>query len=452
MIAQKLFLAISLALLLPAALCCVGHCDAPFRLKSQHSGLYLTGGAKSTTVVTIQPDNYSFYQLWCFDHKLGKVYQWVDGQVLDIRGDGDIKPATDMIVYADYHGQKNQQFKFNTDGTVETLAKAKYVLDVYGHGKKAGTKLIIYPRHGHLNQRFTVEAFGKKSPVIPMQVLCQRPFLLQAEHNLFALQGADNNKIVTIQPLNKKNQLQLFCYDSGKNAIYNAYSGNVLDIRGGGDIKSGAEIISFSYNHGHKNQQFKFNTDGTVETLAKTRFVLDVYQQGKKAGTKVTIYPRHGHLNQRFRIVPLNQDPRIQKHYLCTKPFYLRSQLNGYAATGGKGLEDVILMYPKQSKNPYQMWCLDVPSKGVMNYMTGHVLDVKGGAPVKKGAEVINYFYHHGGANQQWSFPNDKTIETLAKKGYKMDVFEGSKKKGTKVIVWPHHGKSNQKWTVDYSD
>jgi hypothetical protein len=70
------------------------------------------------------------------------------------------------------------------------------------------------------------------------------------------------------------------------------------------------------------------------------------------------------------------------------------------------------------------------------------VLDIEGGKK-DKGAKLI-IWKHHGNTNQQFKISPDGFI-TSAHSGLVLDV-EGGVKKGANIIQWPAHGGPNQKW------
>jgi len=116
------------------------------------------------------------------------------------------------------------------------------VLDVEGGSSKQGAKLIVWPFHGGLNQRFRFDNMGFITSVI---------------------------------------------------------SGLVLDVEGG-PIK-GKNIIQWQA-HGNANQKWKLTKHGTI-TLEGKDLVLDIRGASKKQGAEICAWPAHGNSNQRWRLV-----------------------------------------------------------------------------------------------------------------------------------------------------
>ena len=61
--------------------------------------------------------------------------------------------GTSVIIW-DCNGQTNQQWRFNTDGTITAIGAGK-CLDVAGNGTANGTRVQIWTCSGAANQRFT---------------------------------------------------------------------------------------------------------------------------------------------------------------------------------------------------------------------------------------------------------------------------------------------------------
>lgn len=79
-------------------------------------------------------------------------------KVLDIRGGAG--SGKDLITYPQ-HGQINQQFFINSDGTIVSAA-GNFALDVPGSKFNAGTGIITYTRHGGPNQIFKLVPAGRR--------------------------------------------------------------------------------------------------------------------------------------------------------------------------------------------------------------------------------------------------------------------------------------------------
>jgi hypothetical protein len=75
----------------------------------------------------------------------------------------------------------------------------------------------------------------------------------------------------------------------------------VLDISGG---KENGEIIVWSDNGG-SNQLWHFDEDMTIRS--ELGFVLDVKDRSKESSTPLIGFSKHGHENQKFRIVPVSE-------------------------------------------------------------------------------------------------------------------------------------------------
>ncbi|KAJ3636511.1 hypothetical protein MTP99_000052 [Tenebrio molitor] len=91
---------------------------------------------------------------------------------------------------------------------------------------------------------------------------------------------------------------KLECIDYGRFIIINRDNGKVLDIEGG--TKSEAKLITFK-RHGETNQQWHFNSDGTIVCPEKT-LAVDIYGGKYTEGNNIIAFPKHGIHNQVFQL------------------------------------------------------------------------------------------------------------------------------------------------------
>jgi ribosomal protein S6E (S10) len=100
----------------------------------------------------------------------------------------------------------------------------------------------------------------------------------------------------------------------------------------------------------------------------------------------------------------------------------------------------VIVWTVHRGKN--QRWRLK--GNSIENVNSGLVLDICGGA--SKNHRLIQY-PHHGETNQRFTFELDGTIR-IGDTDLVLDIKGGSAKEGNSVIAWPHHGEKNQQWRL----
>ena len=69
------------------------------------------------------------------------------------------------------------------------------------------------------------------------------------------------------------------------------------------------------------------------------------------------------------------------------------------------------------------------------------------------GTELCGCSDHHGGANQQFRLEGQHLVCNHYGAELVLDIAGGSKKPGTKVILWTNeHTQKNQMWRLDYED
>jgi hypothetical protein len=97
-------------------------------------------------------------------------------------------------------------------------------------------------------------------------------------------------------PADFTNFYQLWCWNNKAKTIFSFLDKNILEIKGG-VANSATEIVIAGSSSSASSQKWQFNADNTIETLAKTNMVLDVYEAKKAVGTKVIIFKVHGNDN-----------------------------------------------------------------------------------------------------------------------------------------------------------
>lgn len=140
---------------------------------------------------------------------------------------------------------------------VHCFSNQNMVWDIYGGEKKNSSKLIIYPKHGGLNQQF----YFKYDP--------KGFYYIYSVHSRKAIDvrggsTKDSTKIIQYDFHGKNNQQWQIIYNQNHSYTFiNMGSRKVADVRGGKFTKS-SEIISYHFHNGD-NQKF------TLELLSAGR-------------------------------------------------------------------------------------------------------------------------------------------------------------------------------------
>lgn len=128
-------------------------CEMAFYIQSVNSGLYLDvkGDQESAGAEVIV---YDFHgkrnQQWKYNN--GMIFSKLNNLVLDV-------DSNDRIIMVEPSGTAKQKWHFDDDFTVRN--EAGTVLDVQKGSKEAGTKVIAFKKHGGPNQRFRVVPIDK---------------------------------------------------------------------------------------------------------------------------------------------------------------------------------------------------------------------------------------------------------------------------------------------------
>ncbi|KDR12920.1 uncharacterized protein LOC110835784 [Zootermopsis nevadensis] len=128
-------------------------------------------------------------------------------------------------------------------------------------------------------------------------------FYIQSVHSKKYLDIKDNNDC-------KGAEVIIFDFTGGKNQQWKYKNGNIVSELNGLvlDIERGEEsgkIIMWSKNGGD-NQKWTFEDDFTIKS--GLNFVLDVKDASKDNHTNLLAFSGHGGDNQKFRVVPVNDD------------------------------------------------------------------------------------------------------------------------------------------------
>eukprot|EP01126_Amoeba_proteus_P054531 TRINITY_DN6715_c0_g1_i3.p1 TRINITY_DN6715_c0_g1~~TRINITY_DN6715_c0_g1_i3.p1 ORF type:complete len:808 (-),score=160.56 TRINITY_DN6715_c0_g1_i3:68-2419(-) len=200
----------------------------------------------------------------------GSVYIWPVGDAQQYNGDVKARwdrvwavgQNVDIVKRSNEHVPKPGKPFFLHSKLGENL-----VCDIAGGSTQPEAGLLVYTKHGGLNQQFTYDD-GYLKPLSNPQL--------------------------------------------------------VLDVAGG--VAASHNLIQYPP-HGGPNQKFTFNHDGSIGVGG---LVLDVFESRKAPGTKVISYPYHGGNNQKWSFHYVNDDPAPLRSYVVTSPIVYDGVIHGH--------------------------------------------------------------------------------------------------------------------------
>jgi len=212
----------------------------------------------------------------------------------------------------------------------------------------------------------------------------------------------------------------------------------VLDIEGGSS-EHGAKLIIHPY-HGGKNQKFKLNKQGNLVAI-HSGLALDI-QGGLEQGANIIQWEAHGGANQKWKI---HNDGTIRLEgydlVLDVKggSFDHGNNVIAWPLNGGSNQRfKISTQYANPITQPADYFYIVCESHPDL------FLDIEG-ASSKQGAKLIVYPYH-GRENQRFKFTQEGYIVAYHS-SLVLDI-EGGPNQGANIIQWDAHEGSNQKWKI----
>ncbi|KAJ9573720.1 hypothetical protein L9F63_008883 [Diploptera punctata] len=124
-----------------------------FYIQSLHNKLYMQiNGSEEGAGSSVIVDNFHGKKNQQWKYVNGKIVSKVSGFVLDLEDD-------DKVILAELKGDASQNWVFDDDLTVAN--NIGVVLDVRGGSKTPGAEIIAFKKHGGLNQQFRVVPVNK---------------------------------------------------------------------------------------------------------------------------------------------------------------------------------------------------------------------------------------------------------------------------------------------------
>ncbi|KAJ4448586.1 hypothetical protein ANN_10605 [Periplaneta americana] len=128
----------------------------------------------------------------------------------------------------------------------------------------------------------------------------------------FYIQNVGSGKYLDVKDNNKGDGAEVILFEFKgeenqqwkykKGMIQSKLNGKALDIKGGSDL---GQIVMWKANGGD-NQKWFFDDDFTIRSGMGT--VLDVTNGNTDNYATLQSHPKHGGANQKFRVVPVNDD------------------------------------------------------------------------------------------------------------------------------------------------
>ena len=198
---------------------------------------------------------------------------------------------------------------------------------------------------------------------------------------------------------------------------------------------------------GNNNQKWIFRVDKTIESVEYAGQVIDIYGRETRQGYAVIAKRREGVASQRWTILAAGAGmPFVDIQYMCSNPFLLKTKMDtGFVITGSSTPSTNAVMQPVSAGNLDQYWCYDSTNKFIIAFKTGFILDIFC-TIASKGFNVNVEREYRYVDDERWVFNADQTISSVINSDRLLDVYGGSSKPGTKVIVWSKNGGNNQKW------
>ena len=311
------------------------------------------------------------------------------------------------------------------------------------------------------------DEFRKKPSLtksIPINIPCN---IVSEENPNLALDvtrgSTDQGAYLMLWTLTGHDNQKFLIQEDGHIIVY--HSKLALDI---GSKKGGVQnIIQYSKND-NPTQKWTFNPDGSI--CSEIGLCMDISRGKIEKGTKVIAWEPNNRINQKWRIIPLSDPPRIEeaeeeKKYgkkLISKfksddrsssltksvpiniPCNIVSEGNpnlGLDISKGSTEKGAYLMLWTLTGRDNQKFLIQEDGH-IITYQSRLALDVG----IGKGGQSIIQYSKNDNPNQKWTFNPDGSI--CSEIGFGMDISRGKIEKGTKVIAWEPTHRINQKWRI----
>jgi len=251
---------------------------------------------------------------------------------------------------------------------IRSKEETKLVLDVEGGDCKKGNKVILYEKHGGLNQLWCYDyAFN----VIRSRM-----------DEDYCLDEDDDNLVINKFKQDKKSQRFVIEDDQ---FIRQISTGRVLDIEGG-DVDEGTKVLLWEF-HGRDNQKFKLKYTRPKRFLIKSKLngkVMDIEHADDSSGQDIIMYEEHGNDNQQWYADVFG---------------HVYSKLNGMTISTEKS-SGIRTAHPMPIEKDHN-WV--IAGKRIVNLLDrNECLDIEE-ANEDDGAKIIKYDYQ-GSKNQKWKY------------------------------------------------
>jgi hypothetical protein len=213
------------------------------------------------------------------------------------------------------------------------------VMDIQGGKDNQNTNIIVWNKHGGLNQQWDLlyadewkgdPKKGELNKEYGMYV--ERDFYISTSMNSHRYLDLINNRNFVIKTPNGRNTQKWYFHQESL-TIRTRLNNQSWDIKSAGKTNN---MQVWSTNSGWF-QVFKFvSTDYKTGMFMNTRNnkVLDVSGGKDAEGQSVIVWGKHGKVNQQWNIIYVDKAKPIQDEglmkdfgFVCDKPFYFRSRL-----------------------------------------------------------------------------------------------------------------------------
>lgn len=384
--------------------------------------------------------------------------------VLDVKG-AKSEPGTQIQLWKKGNNNAAQMFKMiEVDGESNTyyIQNKKSGLVITSNGK--GNPLTQEKKTGATNQKWKFEtAKATEMASIPHE-------------HVFSIKNVKANRYMDISGKGKNvkskdTHVKLWDMDyypdryiqlkksniNGYFYVQHMHSKYVWDVEGG--KKSNGTKLQLWDKKNNTAQQFKFIYAGSamtffIENRGSKKFLDASNSNIDKNGCPVLIWTKNYGENQQWKLIPAGPKwyaPKRKK--VKIKVAYT----NKYWDLAG-GSEKV-----KEKRSQLQIWDWD---KGIDRYYVikrsgdhswvhievdgGNRVDVKGGNPKDKGAQ-LHIWTRHGGDSQKFAIrPTGRETCVILSKGWKaIDVRDGKiNENGPDLLIWDCHFKGNQQFKL----
>jgi hypothetical protein len=273
------------------------------------------------------------------------------------------------------------------------------VMDIHGGVDAENRQMIMWGKHGKLNQQFDIiyvdeypEEPGKGELNEDFGLYVERPFYIVSQmpdHRYLDL--IDNRNFVIKTPNARKTQTWWF--DQKSLTIKTKLNNQSWDIKNAGRTNN---MQIWSTNSGWF-QIFKY-VDEHFINIQDGR-ALDVHGGKDEEGRQVIVWKKHNGANQRWTIIYLDKAEKVQSEGLntefgfhCNRPFYIVSRLPMRRVAESIGANNITIRRWRKNQN-MQQWTFNCADKTIRNnHWKNYAMEIQsnGGSSNLRTTSAIN--------------------------------------------------------------